>query len=128
MNRRAPLPVLIRRIAWLAAACGMLPPAAAAGAGDWVLAGRQGIIRLVIVPTAQAGDRAAYERQIETLCAGQETCFVNFFTNSTGAAVQVPLPEAISNEPTALLRRSAKQGVDGFRWSCRMKKPVADCF
>ncbi len=111
----------------LATASG-LPPAIAAGPSDWALAGRQGIIRMVIVPQAQAGNRSAYDRQIETLCAGQETCFVNFFTNSTGAAVQVPLPDAIANEPTALLRRSAKQGVDSFRWSCRLKKPDADCF
>lgn len=100
----------------------------AADAKEWPVAGRQGIIRLVIVPLAQAGDRAAYDQQIERLCAGQETCFVNFFTNSTGAAVQVPLPDAISAEATALLRRSAKQGVDSFRWSCRLNKPVADCF
>lgn len=128
MKRPGTLPVVARSLALLAAACGMLLPAAVAGPGDWAVAGRQGIIRLVIVPQSQAGDRVAYDKQIETLCAGQETCFVNFFTNSTGAAVQVPLPDAIFNEPTALLRRSAKQGVDSFRWSCRLKKPGADCF
>lgn len=128
MKRPGTLPVVARSLALLTAACGMLLPAAVAGPGDWAVAGRQGIIRLVIVPQSQAGDRVAYDKQIETLCAGQETCFVNFFTNSTGAAVQVPLPDAIFNEPTALLRRSAKQGVDSFRWSCRLKKPGADCF
>lgn len=102
--------------------------ASMAAPSTWALAGMQGKIRIVVVPQAQAGDAAAYERQIEQLCAGQETCFVNFFTNSTGAAVQVPLPDAIANEATAVLRRSAKQGVDGFRWSCRMKKPGTDCF
>lgn len=129
MKRLAPLTVARRTlVVLLTAACGMPVAAAAAGPADWPLAGRQGIIRLVIVPQAQAGDRAAYDRQIERLCAGQETCFINFFTNSTGAAVQVPLPDAIFSEPTALLRRSAKQGVDSFRWSCRLKKPGADCF
>ncbi|WP_295642568.1 hypothetical protein [uncultured Methylibium sp.] len=127
MKRPDSLPAVARCLALLAAACGMLSPVAA-GPTDWAVAGRQGIIRLVIVPQAQAGDRVAYDKQIESLCAGQETCFVNFFTNSTGAAVQVPLPDAIFNEPTALLRRSAKQGVDSFRWSCRLKKPGADCF
>lgn len=102
--------------------------ASMAAPSTWALAGMQGKIRIVVVPQAQAGDAAAYERQIEQLCAGQETCFVNFFTNSTGAAVQVPLPDAIASEATAVLRRSAKQGVDGFRWSCRMKKPGTDCF
>ena len=94
----------------------------------WPVAGRQGIIRLVIAPMAQAGDRVAYEEQISAVCEGQETCFVNFFTNSTGAALSVPLPDAIDQEPTAMLRRSAKQGVDSFRWSCRLKRPEADCF
>lgn len=102
--------------------------ASMAAPSAWTLAGMQGKIRIVVVPQTQAGDAAAYERQIEQLCAGQETCFVNFFTNSTGAAVQVPLPDAIASEATAVLRRSAKQGVDGFRWSCRMKKPGTDCF
>ncbi|WP_200946736.1 hypothetical protein [Methylibium sp. Root1272] len=101
-------------------------PAAAADA--WPVAGRQGIIRSVIVPADQAGQREAYQPQIDSLCAGAETCFLNFYTNSTGAPLAVPLPDAIANEPTAVLRRSAKQGVEGFRWSCRLKKPDPDCF
>lgn len=83
---------------------------------------------MVIVPQPQATDRAAYDRQIATLCDKQETCFVNFYTNSTQAPVSVPLPDAIDKEPTALLRRSAKQGVDSFRWSCRLKQPEPNCF
>lgn len=94
----------------------------------WTVAGRQGIIQMVIVPVDKAQDRAAYEQQIAALCKGQETCFINFFTNSTNAALAVPLPDAIAAEPTALLRRSAKQGVNGFRWSCRLKRPELDCF
>lgn len=105
-----------------------LRPAFAAEPDAWPVAGRQGIIRLVIVPMAQVTDRAAYDRQIATLCAGQETCFVNFFSNSTQAPLSVPLPDAIDREPTAMLRRSAKQGVDSFRWSCRLKLPNNDCF
>jgi hypothetical protein len=107
---------------------GAASQAGAAAPVAWTQAGRQGIIRLVIVPQAQAGDVAAYEQQIALMCAGQESCFANFFTNSTGAALDVPLPDAIASEATAVLRRSAKQGVDSFRWSCRMKKPGADCF
>lgn len=103
-------------------------PAAAAAADAWPVAGRQGIIRSVIVPADQAGQREAYQPQIDSLCAGAETCFLNFYTNSTGAPLAVPLPDAIANEPTAVLRRSAKQGVEGFRWSCRLKKPDPDCF
>jgi hypothetical protein len=100
----------------------------AAEAATWEVAGRQGIIRLVIVPMSQAQDRKAYDPQITALCKGQETCFINFFTNSTKAPVTVPLPDAIDKEATAVLRRSAKQGVDSFRWSCRMKKPEPNCF
>lgn len=124
--KQATCTALVRLAAALTLGSG-LGGAARAAAPEWPVAGRQGIIRLVIVPGAQAGDRVAYDRQIDALCAGQETCFINFFTNSTGVAVQVPLPDAIANEPTALLRRSAKQGVDSFRWSCRLKKP-GDCF
>lgn len=101
---------------------------AASEAAPWVIAGRQGIIRVVIVPVGLAQDRAAYDKQIAALCKGEETCFINFFTNSTHAPIGLPLPDAIDREPTALLRRSAKQGVDSFRWSCRLKRPDADCF
>jgi len=120
----------IRRAAALAATVGLLavPAAQAADASPWVVAGRQGIIRLVIVPASQTQDRAAYDQQIAALCKGQETCFINFFTNSTNAPVSVPLPDAIDKEATAVLRRSAKQGVDSFRWSCRLKRPDTDCF
>ena len=133
MTRFKPPFILLRAAARLTAVLCLAGAAAhastaATSASAWTLAGMQGKIRIVVVPQAQAGDAAAYERQIEQLCAGQETCFVNFFTNSTGAAVEVPLPDAIANEATAVLRRSAKQGVDGFRWSCRMKKPGTDCF
>ena len=131
MTRFKPQFTLLRAAARLTALlclAGAAAHASMAALSAWTLAGMQGKIRIVVVPLAQAGDAAAYERQIEQLCAGQETCFVNFFTNSTGAAVQVPLPDAIANEATAVLRRSAKQGVDGFRWSCRMKKPGTDCF
>lgn len=105
---------------------------AAAGAvaapEPWTVAGRQGLILQVIVPVAQAKERSAYQQQIESLCRGQETCFINFYTNSSGAPVAVPLPDAIANEPTAVLRRSAKQGAEGFRWSCRLALPEPNCF
>lgn len=124
-------PYVPRATAWLLAALGAAalagPPAPQLAPG-WALAGRQGKIMLVIVPATQAGERAAYDRQIAALCAGEETCFVNFFTNSTNAPVAVPLPDAIDHEATAVLRRSAKQGVDSFRWSCRLKKLDGDCF
>ena len=94
----------------------------------WTVAGRQGVILQVIVPLEQAKDRDAYRRQIEALCQGKETCFVNFYTNSTGAPLAIPLPDAISHEATAVLRRSAKQGSEGFRWSCRLALPEPDCF
>lgn len=94
----------------------------------WLLVGHQGLIAQVLVPLPQARDRAAYARQIERLCAERETCFVNFYTNTTGAAVTLPLPDAIAREATATLRRSAKQGVEAFRWSCRLAMPEPDCF
>lgn len=90
--------------------------------------GRQGILLHVIVPSAAAKDREAYLREIPAICGTQETCFVNFYTNSTGAPASLPLPDAISSEATAVLRRSAKQGSEGFRWSCRLGLPEPDCF
>ena len=99
-------------------------------ASPWQVAGRQGLIHVVIVPPAQAQlrNRAAYAQQVGLLCAPQATCFVNFFSNSTGAPVGVPLPDAIANEPTAIFRRSAKQGAETFRWSCRMGSDEGNCF
>lgn len=103
------------------------PPLPANEPGFQVV-GRQGILMHVIVPAAAAKDREAYLREIPAICGTQETCFVNFYTNSTGAPASLPLPDAISSEATAVLRRSAKQGSEGFRWSCRLGLPEPDCF
>lgn len=94
----------------------------------WTVAGRQGVILQVIVPLERAKDRDAYRQQIEILCQGKETCFVNFYTNSSGAPLAIPLPDVISNEATATQRRSAKRGSEVFRWSCRLALPEPDCF
>lgn len=112
--------------AWLLLAAGaaaQTPPPIA-----WEVAGRQGIIQFVIVPAAQARDRAAYAEQVALLCPPQLTCFINFFANSTGAPLSMPLPDVIANEPTALFRRSTKQGAELFRWSCRMGTDEGNCF
>jgi hypothetical protein len=104
--------------------------AAGTGAADetWPVAGRQGIIQFVIVPTAMAKDREAYLQQIQQLCGGQETCFINFYTNSKSVPVAMPLPDEIFQEATAVLRRSGKQQVDSFRWSCRLGQSEPACF
>jgi hypothetical protein len=106
-------------------------PAAASAADDavtWPVAGQQGLMRFVIVPLAQARDRAAYQHQIERLCEPERTCFLNFYTNSSGAPVSVPLPDAIDREATATFRRSTKQVAERFMWSCRMQLGSEACF
>ncbi len=94
----------------------------------WPVAGQQGLVRFVIVPPAQAKQEDAYARQVKLLCEPERTCFLNFYTNSSGAAVAVPLPDAIADEATATYRRSAKQGAERFLWSCRLKMPQPECF
>jgi hypothetical protein len=94
----------------------------------WPEVGRQGITRLVIVPLAQARDRAAYARQLAVLCQSGESCFVNFYTNSSGADLTVPLPDPVAQQATAVFRRSAKRGAEVMRWSCRLGIDEANCF
>jgi hypothetical protein len=94
----------------------------------WPIAGQQGIMRFVIVPTALARDREAYARQIELLCQPGQSCFLNFYTNTQGAVIAVPLPDTIDKEATAVFRRSIKQGAELMRWSCRMQVAPDDCF
>ncbi len=94
----------------------------------WALAGQQGLVRFVIVPAAQAADAAAYQREIARLCEPERTCFLNFYTNSRGVPVTLPLPDAIEAEATATFRRSMKNGAERFLWSCRMKMPQQECF
>lgn len=100
-----------------------LGAAAGAVAADepWAVAGQQGLVRFVIVPAAQAKDEPAYQRQIASLCEPDRTCFLNFYTNATGAPLAMPLPDAIAHEATATFRRSTKNGAERFMWSCRMK-------
>jgi hypothetical protein len=112
-----------------AAVFGLCAAAACAAAGpDWPLAGQQGLVRYVIVPAEQARDHAAYRAQIARLCEPERTCFLNFYTNSSAAPAAVPLPDAIEREATAVFRRSAKQGAETFRWSCRMQLAAEGCF
>jgi hypothetical protein len=103
-------------------------PLQAASDAIWTVAGRQGLVQLVIVPNDQAREKAAYDAQIGRLCEPERTCFLNFYTNTTGAPLGVPLPDAVDKEATAVFRRSAKQGAENFRWSCRMKMPLENCF
>ena len=106
--------------------------AAAQGAGPapapWPEVGRQGVVRVVVVPLAQARDREAYEQQIARMCQDQGRCFINFYTNSSGAALGTPLPDAVFQEPTAVFRRSDKRGAEQFRWSCRLGLEPGSCF
>lgn len=106
------------------AAAAQAPPEAQ----PWPEVGRQGVVQLVIVPLAQARDRDAYSRQIALLCHGQNRCFINFYTNSSGAALSTPLPDAVWQEPTAVYRLSDKRGAELFRWSCRLGLEPATCF
>ena len=106
----------------------LLPCAAAGAGGDWTVAGQQGLVRTVIVPAAQAADPAAYAREIARLCEPERTCFLNFYTNGSGAPVSVPLSDAIAAEATATFRRSMKNGAERLQWSCRMKMPQQECF
>jgi hypothetical protein len=129
MSRRRPSPALVGAaalLAWASTACAASsgPDAEAA----WPVVGRQGVVRLVIVPAAAARDRDAYARQIERLCEPERTCFLNFYTNSTGAPLGVPLPDAVADEVTAVFRRSSKQMAEGLRWSCRLQVDPTDCF
>ncbi|MFT3957304.1 MAG: hypothetical protein QM722_23855 [Piscinibacter sp.] len=94
----------------------------------WPVAGQQGLVRYVIVPAAQARQADAYLSQVKLLCEPERTCFLNFYTNSSGAEASVPLPDAIAHEATATFRRSMKNGAERFQWSCRMKMPQQECF
>lgn len=113
-----------------AAAALLLAAVGAAGAADeaWTVAGRQGVVLQVIVPVAQARDRAAYFREVERLCDPERTCFVNFYTNSSGAPLALPLPDAVAHEATATFRRSMKRGAETFQWSCRLQMADEPCF
>jgi hypothetical protein len=112
---------------WVAASVQLWPnPTAATEA--WTVVGQQGLVRIVVVPAEQASNQGAYEQQIAGLCETERTCFLNFYTNSTGVQPVVPLPDAIANEATATYRRSIKNGVQIFMWSCRMKMPAQECF
>ena len=109
-------------------ACVSAGSARAEPADAWSVIGQQGVVRFVMVPADQASDLAAYERQIARLCEPERTCFLNFYTNSAGVAPAMPLPDAIANEATATYRRSMKNGVQIFLWSCRLKIPGRECF
>lgn len=94
----------------------------------WQRAGALGMMQLVVVDAARARDEALYRDAIEALCPSQGTCFLRFFTNSSGAALAVPLPDAIASEPAAIYSRSSKRGNEVFQWSCRLAPAAGNCF
>jgi hypothetical protein len=104
------------------------PAIAASDVASWQVVGRQGLLQVVIVPAERATDAAAYQAEVAKLCTPQSTCFINFFTNSSGAQAELPLPDAIANEATARFRRSMKNGIEIFQWSCRLKLGDGECF
>jgi hypothetical protein len=104
------------------------PGLAGATTQDWRIAGNLGMMQFVIVPEARARDRAYYDGVIKALCPSDQTCFLRFYTNSTNAKAEVPLPDAIAREPAALFQRSAKQGNAVFQWACRMGVAAGNCF
>lgn len=123
----------IPRIACAATACAALvvaAPARADQAPAWQIAGRMGLATFIVVPESVAADAGFYERAIAALCPAEASCWLRFFTNSSGAPLGLPLPEAIEREPTAIFQRSAKNGGRTmFRWSCRLQVPGGgDCF
>lgn len=104
------------------------PDATGPDARDWTVAGRLGLMQFIVVPEGSARDRDYYNRVIEQSCGKEETCFLRFFTNSTGATPAVPLPDAILAEPTAMFQRSVKQLREQFQWSCRLQLAEVSCF
>ncbi len=112
--------------AWAVAEGGDAEPAAG---GGWTLIGRQGLVRHVVVPADELRDRAAYQRQIERLCRDpNQACFVNFYANPSGAALALPLPEAIEQEATLVFRRSPKRGSENWQWRCSLDMGPGPCF
>ncbi|MDM0112608.1 hypothetical protein QTI66_10650 [Variovorax sp. J22R133] len=125
MNPTPPATRLLRGAVMTLAFVGI---ATAAEPEGWTVIGHQGLVQAVLVPSAQASQQDAYERQIARLCEPERTCFINFYTNSTAAPLVMPLPDAIANEATAIYRFSAKNGVKAFNWSCRLKVQGQECF
>ena len=121
-----------RRVSWAIVVAvvgmGVAIPGPGQAQDTWPTVGSQGLVRFVIVPEAQARDRAAYAQQVALLCEPERTCFLNFYTNSTRAPLGMPLPDAIDREATAVYRRSAKQGAERFQWSCRLQVSQEPCF
>ena len=115
---------------WVAGllACAGHGAGAAEADTPWPLAGRQGLIHIVIVPAERADDEAGYRAQIARLCVPDQSCFINFHTNRSGAALTVPLPEAIASEATVVFRRSLKQGAELFSWRCSLRNDPGRCF
>jgi hypothetical protein len=95
---------------------------------SWLVVGTQGLLHVVIVPKELAHDASAYQAQIAKLCPPAKTCFINFYTNSSGVQPELPLPDAIAAEAAARFRRSTKNGTEVFQWSCRLGANDGQCF
>jgi hypothetical protein len=104
------------------------PPTRADTPHDWQVAGRLGLMQFIVVPEASARDGRYHRAIVDELCDREDTCFLRFFTNSTGAQMAFPLPDAIMNEPTVMFQRSAKHRREQFQWACRLDMADGNCF
>lgn len=86
----------------------------------WQVAGSLGLLQFVVVSGDRIRQREFYDEVIAARCPPDVTCFLRFFTNSSGAPVAMPLADAIVAEPAASFQRSAKQNNEVFEWSCRL--------
>lgn len=102
--------------------------AAAQTGQGWQMAGRLGMMQLVVVEDARVADEATYVDAVKALCAPEQTCFVRFYANPQKLPLTVPLPDAIAGAPTAFYSRSAKQSNATFQWSCRVRNDPGRCF
>jgi len=121
-----------RAVSLLAGVLAMLGSASVKSddSSSWQVVGVQGLVQVVIVPKEQARDFSAYKVQLARLCPPERTCFVNFYENTSGVKAELPLPDAIANQPAARFRRSMKNGAELFQWSCRVAENPNDaqCF
>ena len=97
-------------------------------ANNFNVVGQLGLMKFIIIPVEKQSNVEFHRKIIKKTCIQGETCFLNFFTNSTNAPENFPLDDRILSEPTLMYKYSTKHRNEIEDWSCRLNLPVKSCF
>jgi len=103
--------------------------AMAGHADGWKLTGSQGVMHLVEIEKANAGNEDTYWLAAAELCGVQPICQVLFWIEGDDAPQSLPMTDAQVEAQAAHWQYNSNTGLRRFLWSCNLfpQIPTEEC-